>query len=59
MMVVAVSPVIEREMNIYPNYLTKDSVGVNWGEKWEMSHIVELDEETDYIKCVKCPSQNA
>ena len=56
MMVVTISPVIEWEMYIHSDNLTHDSVGVNWREEGEVSHVVELDEEANNVEGVQSPS---
>lgn len=56
MVVVSISPVIEREMHIHSDNLTDDPVEADWGEKWEMGHVVELDEQTHDVESMEGPS---
>jgi len=52
MMIVSISPVIEREMYIHSDNLTCDSIRFNWGEEWEVSHVVELYEQANHVESV-------
>jgi hypothetical protein len=48
--VVSVSPVIEREVYIDADHFSDKFIHADGGKVREMSHVVELNEEADHVK---------
>jgi hypothetical protein len=57
MVVMSVSPSIEREMNIYTYKLTQIDIHTHIREKGKMSHVMKLYEEPYTVERMDSPSK--
>lgn len=57
--VVAVTPVVKREVHIHPDHLSHKLIHGNRREEREVSHIMKLYEEAHHVERVDSPTQHS
>lgn len=57
MVVVPVSPSIEREMNIDTKYFSEKYIFAHVRKEWEMGHVMKLNKYPNTVECMNRPAK--